>query len=571
MRRAFKWSFLRSIGVLGVLSALAACVSTEPPAPEPELTADAVLAEGRELLDGPTAAPFLFHVSTHARDFPDTASALLNMYARREQLLVEELIAQGEAFAAVDRLGSLRAVAGMDRARAALERRIAALLIEQGYRAAADGLLADQTSRASQPAVSEERAIAEYRRLLGKVHVRSFYENRDGVERFTPNAFAGSGFLISEQHMLTAYHVVEEVHWTDTTRYEIDVFVDDGWVEADILAWDSILDLAVLELAEAQSPPTSGADRLSARRELELGEQVMTLGHHSGLTETLTRGVVSAPRRRAPELGDWIQIDAAVTGGASGGMLIGQDGLIQGLLVAGLIGEDLNFAVPAASIRGVVDRLLTGESIRKPWLGVSLVPEVIGEADADGVVIRDVFPSSPLAAHGVDGGDVVSINHQSVRTVVEAQEVLARSAPGNAVHIAVRQDDVVRDYWVTALSRPDYAMYNGHGRFDQIKTLYPFFGFSVDPASPESEVTYNDGEGLAVLLYPVTEVDPESFVASRGVQSGDRVGIIRDEFYGMTRVVQILHVPAGKTLETLHRVSDYIYTIERGRYDQNIL
>ncbi|MFP4376679.1 MAG: S1C family serine protease [Spirochaetales bacterium] len=557
--------------VIGIVL-VAGCVSTgpEPPPPERAMDEQRYLSEGRELLEGPTTAPFLFHLSTHASEYPDAASALLETFAEREQSIVEDLVIAGDAFAALDRLGSLDAVSGLTETRQELERRIASLLLEQGHRAAGETLFSDQQPR-SQPSIPEAQAIEEYRRVLGEVHVRNYYENPDGVVRFTPDTFAGTGFLVSDQHMLTAYHVVEQVQWPDTIRYEIEVLVDGTWVEADLLSWDSILDLAILELAEPQSPRFSGIERLSARGELEFGEAVITLGHHSGLTETLTRGVVSAPRRRAPELGDWIQIDAAVTGGASGGMLIGQDGLIQGLLVAGLIGEDLNFAVPSPAIRGVIDRLLSGTSIRKPWLGMSLLPERLGESESVGVAIRDIFPSSPLAAYDLDGGKVIEINHQPVNTVVEAQAVLARTAPGNAVHIAVQEGTAERDYWVTALARPDFAMYNGHGTFDRIKTLYPFFGFSVDANLPEAEITYTEREGVAVLLYPVTEVDPESFISSRGVDRGDRIGIITDEFFGMTRVVRVLHIPRGKTLDSLHRISDYIYTIERGRYDQNIL
>ncbi len=564
----------RKLIVVAAVLILGACATVEQEAPPPpvEMDEQSFLSRGGELLESSTPQPLLAHISEYGHEFGDASESLLNMYGERELSVVEDLVADGEPFRALARLGSLSAIADLTRTRAPLEQQIIALLRSGGHTAAAETLLSASPSTGSQLAIPEQQAISDYRQLLGKVHVRSYFENPDGLERFNADTFSGSGFLLTGQYLLTAYHVVEEVHWPDTKRSEIEVFVDDTWVEAELLAWDSILDLAILELAETQTPRVNGLDRLSRRSDLELGEPVFTLGHHSGLTETLTRGVVSAPRRRAPELGEWIQIDAAVTSGASGGLLIGSDGLIQGLVVAGLIGEDLNFAVPAASIRTVVDRLLRGESIRKPWLGISLVPEPIGEADESGIEIRDVFPSSPLAQHNIDkGATIMEINHQQVDTVAQAQTILGASYPGNAIHIAVRSGDEHRDYWVMALSRPDYAVYNGHGRFDRIDTLYPFFGFSVDVTGVDSVVTSNEAGNITVLLYPVSEVDQASFVASRGIQKGDRIGIIADEFIGMTRVLRILHIPRGMSLETLHQVSDYIYTIERGRYDQNIL
>jgi len=88
----------------------------------------------------------------------------------------------------------------------------------------------------------------------------------------------------------------------------------------------------------------------------------------------------------------------------------------------------------------------------------------------------------------------------------------------------------------------------------------------------ESALQVARGVGAdAVLLYAVTRVDEQSFLASRGVRSGDRVGIVSDYFVGMTRVLQLFHLPTGMRIEDLHDVDDYFYTIERGRYDQNIL
>jgi serine protease Do len=414
--------------------------------------------------------------------------------------------------------------------------------------------------------------LAEYRSILGEVHVVCHYENEDGVERRSPYSFGGSGFLLDSTTVLTAYHVVDEIHLPDTLRSSIRMEIEESCVTAELLAWDSILDVALLRLSNPVERPVYGLDRLSQGASLEYGDEILGLGHHSGLTTTLTSGIVSAPSRRAPELGNWIQIDAPVTRGASGGMLVGPDGYIHGVLVAGLVGEDLNFAIPSSDIVAVIDRLLSGRSVRHSWLGLLLRGEQPASDDGPGVIIRDIFPSSPVAQFDIPAlSSIVEINHTPIRTVQEAQVLLGSTSPGNLVHLSLVANGDERELWVQTRSRPDYAMYNGHGEFDRIQTLYPFFGLEVDAEHPQRESFLDNQVPVTLLLYPVTRVDEMSFLASRGVAVGDHIGFIYDRFYGMTRVLRVFHLPAGKSVEELHSVSDYIFILERDRYDQNIL
>ncbi|MFW5685056.1 MAG: S1C family serine protease [Spirochaetota bacterium] len=574
--RYYSWSGL-VVAACALLLTIASCTTVEQPSTEdavPEaMGTNEFIETGRRYLALETDDRFLAHLNEHGADHADAREQLLNEYGDAEIAAVNALLESDLPLDALARVWSLAALRGKANALQSLLGRIETALRDVGLNATADDLLLRQgRSLPALPPLDVMSTINDYRAILAELHVVRHYENEDGLRRFSPWSFAGSGFLLSERFLLTAYHVVEAIHFEHTLEYEITVMLNGRRINADLHAWDSILDIAVLKLAEPVDVPVSGLARLSPRRDVTFGESIYGLGHHSGLTETLTSGVVSAPSRRAPEIGSWIQIDAPVTDGASGGMLIGSDGYIQGVLVAGLIGEDLNFAVPSHDVRSVIDRLVAGRSVRRPWLGLSLVDDEWSDEDERGVEIRDVFPSSPLAGYEIRHGDrILEVNHTEVSTVVGVQQLVAALSPGNAVHVKLVTDGKERELWIPAVSRPDYAMYNGHGVYDRVTTLYPFFGVEIDETSPETELVTDEGQSYAVLLYPVTRVDEKSFLASRGVRSGDRVGIVSDHFVGMTRVLQLFHPPNGMSIDELHHAGDYFYTMERGRYDQNIL
>ena len=558
-----------------LIAVLLASCATEQGAPEEEtpVVQDPAwfLEHGRALMVGASQEQFVRHVNMHGDQLTAERETLLRELAEQQEAVVEQLLVDGDPLAALKRVGTLRALPDGD------ARLVAILpLIEDGLRAGGFEAMAESLAIANGAPVGlpdpliVDRALEEYRRILAQVHVTTYYENDDGIERFSPDSFAGSGFLLTNDLALTAYHVIEQIHYDDTTRYEITLQFGDQSVDADVLAWDSILDIAVLSLDTPVDSEITGLERLSPRTSVERGEYVYALGHHSGLAETLTGGIVSAPSRHAPELGSWIQVDASVTGGASGGMVIDSDGYIVGVIVAGLLYEDLNFAIPSADIRSVIDVLMHGDSVRRPWLGLSLQEEATDGGTA--VQIRDVFPSSPLSDMGVNRGALIrSVNGTPVTTVEAAQDVISDLWPGNIVSLVVESDGTERELLVVTGSRPDFALYNGHGEFDRIATLYPLFGFAIDVTLPQSVQITHEGGSTEIVLYPVTAVESGGFLQSRGVQVGDLIGFVADEYYDMTREIVLFHLPTGHTLGDLHDLDDYVYIMRRGRYDQNIL
>lgn len=567
---ARQWTLLVAL-ILMVMSC--ATVQEEPPAPQPEIdSAASFLQRGMEHLLEPSRYGLLALINEYGTHYPEARRDLFRVVADQEIAQIDRLLAEGDPLAARVRLGSLQALTGQKQRLVETAERVRDSLLTAGYEASAWAMNPDAADNVPQgSAIAPQDAVDQYRSILGQVHVSRSVENPDGITRRSSRTFAGSGFLVDESLLLTAYHVIEQVHDPSTESYAISVLLGDQRYTADLHGWDSVLDVAILRLEEPVQPEFDVLSRLAHSRTLDFGDEIYGLGHHSGLTETLTRGIISAPVRQAPEIGNWIQIDAPVTGGASGGMLIGPDGFIHGMLVAGLVGEDLNFAVPAADIRAVIDPFLEGAQLRRPWIGISLEPEFIGEPN-EGVRVRDRFPSSPVGATDMRAGDlIVEVNHTPVATVAEAQAAIGSVSPGNIVHLQIQRGDERNDRWVLAASRPDYALYNGHGEFDRIATLYPFFGFEIDEASLDSIDLVSSEGPYSIYLYGVQRVDERTFVHAMGVRPGDRVGFIFDRFYGMTRVVRLFHLPQSLTIGELHSVDDYIYTIERGRYDQNIM
>ncbi len=414
-------------------------------------------------------------------------------------------------------------------------------------------------------------SVPEYHRLLVEILVDRSYKGPGGlIRRDYPGAY-GTGFLVDSRHVLTAFHVVEGVYQEETQEANILVKGGEKILEhAEILSSDSLSDLAVLELPEPLPMPYRIHDLLGNSDALVQGFGIHCLGHSRGYASSLTRGIVSAVKRRAPEVGSWLQMDADVSPGASGGLVIGDDSHIYGMVVTGYLGEGINFAVPSMAILGAVDRMLEGRDIRRPWLGL-LLSESWREKGQ--VEIIDLFPTSPVRACGIEVGDrLLELDHEPVERIPQAQEMLYDLEAGTWVHLKVQKEDGRQlDRWVRLARRPDYAIYNATREGNRLSSLYPHFGFEVNPDGLRTERVYVKNRLVSLTFYEVRRVHADSFLASRGVKPGDLLGFIDDHFEDRTRYLQVLHLPKGKSLKDLEEVSDYVYSMIRRHTDANIL
>ena len=270
------------------------------------------------------------------------------------------------------------------------------------------------------------------------VYIHCVNENTDYGKQQQQTS-SGSGVVINgEGELVTNWHVVEKA-------LEVRCLLNDGRAfAADVVGSDKDTDLALLRLriAKGERLPTAALD---AGAPLTEGDFVMALGAPWGLNRSVSFGIISCVRRYLPgssEYSAWLQTDAAISPGNSGGPLVNTDGRIVGINARGaLIGGDLGFAIPAATVATVIPRLRKYKEARWAWTGLQLQPirdfqrNIYFEGD-DGVIVAGTDADSPARAAGFLPNDrLLAINGQPVRALME------EDLPGVRLHIALLPQD----------------------------------------------------------------------------------------------------------------------------------
>jgi hypothetical protein len=189
------------------------------------------------------------------------------------------------------------------------------------------------------------------------------------------------------------------------------------------------------------------------------------------------------------------------------------------------------------------------------------------------VRVQYIFPASPLKEVNVQMEDtLVSINGNRIDSIEKAQKVISSLETGNIVNCSFLKPDKTPVTCLIVLSRrPDYALYNGTRISDKIESLYPYFGIILDKKSGGKKSLRIKDTKIDLILYPVMKVEKETFFHNMGVQPGDSIGILDDQYENLIRYIQVLHLPKGKSIKDLTNITDYIYSVKRYKYDENIL
>jgi serine protease Do len=261
----------------------------------------------------------------------------------------------------------------------------------------------------------------------------------------------GSGFLVgADGIVVTNNHVVENAR-------SVSVTLDDGTqLSARVLGRDARTDLAVLKVEAGRKLPYL---ELGDSAHVRPGQWVVAVGNPFGLGGTVTAGIVSALGRDigSGPYDDFLQIDAPINQGNSGGPLFTQDGRVVGVNTAilsptgGSVG--IGFAIPADTVRSVVAQLQNGGRVTRGYIGVGTQPvtDAIAAAmqlpraekpgDVNGALIASVEPDSPAAKAGIQPGDVIrAVNGSKIGTPRDLALKVAAVKPGDKAHL-----DIVRD------------------------------------------------------------------------------------------------------------------------------
>ena len=265
------------------------------------------------------------------------------------------------------------------------------------------------------------------------------------------SAASGTGFVID-----TGGTVVTNAHVIDSAQTAQVRFDDkDRPVEAAVLGTDPSSDLAVLRVDPSEVGGNLKPLPLANSDEVRVGDLAVAIGYPLGLDRTATSGIISGTGReiQAPNgfrIDEVIQTDAPINPGNSGGPLLDARGRVIGvnsqIATAGSQGNvGIGFAVPSNTVREVVPKLKAGQTIERPYLGVSTSPSPEGR----GAVVREVRPGGPAAAAGLraatsptgtDGDVILSIAGEAVGDPDDVAEVIDRHQPGDRVELVVRRD-----------------------------------------------------------------------------------------------------------------------------------
>jgi Do/DeqQ family serine protease len=347
-----------------------------------------------------------------------------------------------------------------------------------------------------------------------------------------PQQSTGSGFIFDQQgHIVTNNHVVADA---EQVRVRL---VDGREYAAEVVGTDPSTDVAVLEVRpreEERLPVLTFADSDSLR----VGDWVLALGNPLGLDFSVTAGIVSARGRqitgRTGALEAFIQTDAAVNPGNSGGPLVDLLGRVVGVntaIVGGPRFVGYGFAVPIDLARRVVNDLLEYGYVRRPRLGVSVSDVTAVDAEAYGLdriagaEVNTVEAGSPADRAGIEVGDVVvALDGRPVDDATALTTALARRHPGERVRLAVIRDRVRRDVTVELgeFERPPAVARRGSGQQEGKHLL----GFDVRPLTPELAARFGLGERQGVV---VTDVVPFGPAASGGLRPGQLILQINGE------------------------------------------
>ncbi|MEM6461259.1 MAG: Do family serine endopeptidase [Pseudomonadota bacterium] len=325
----------------------------------------------------------------------------------------------------------------------------------------------------------------------------------------------GSGFFISDDGIVvTNNHVV-------ANGEEFTIIMNDGTeLDAELIGRDSRTDLAVLKVDSDRTFTYVAFDDDDTTR---IGDWVVAVGNPFGLGGTVTAGIVSARGRDigAGPYDDFIQVDAAVNRGNSGGPTFNLEGEVIGVNTAifspsgGNVG--IAFAIPAALANEVVTELLDSGSVERGWLGVQIQPvtddiaESLGLSEAQGALITEPQENSPALEAGLKSGDVVTaVNGEAIESPRDLARTIAGINPGEDAEVTVFRNGDEREVTVEigTLQEPVRPAAEVGSRTTDEGERLDDFGFTVKPA--------DDGNGLMI-----TEVDPDSIAAERGMREGD--------------------------------------------------
>jgi serine protease Do len=354
----------------------------------------------------------------------------------------------------------------------------------------------------------------------------------------------GSGVIVSSDgYILTANHVIDGA---DSNGVRVALAGDGKEFTAKVVGVDPATDVAVLKVDARDLP----AITISDSDKLEVGDIVLAIGNPFGVGQTVTKGIVSGRGRTSlgiNEYEDFIQTDAAINQGNSGGALVDAQGRLAGIntvIFSGSGGfQGVGFAVPSNLARNVMERLIKFGRVTRGYIGVELQPEITSDLaekynlpDRNGAMIRRISPNTPAATNGLQIGDVIrEVDGKKIADRPQLRLAISETAPGSKVTLAILRVEqgkkpVAKTVTLTLGEMPEQAP-NNRPRMEQgddnEADQDALDGVEVTDLNPDIRQQYGIPRNVHGAL--VSSVDEDSNSAKAGLRQGDVIQEINHE------------------------------------------
>ncbi len=372
--------------------------------------------------------------------------------------------------------------------------------------------------------------------IISGQELRRFHRNMEPFEFFfgpnlpprddTPRRRdgAGSGFFISAEGLaLTNNHVIE-----GADKIQVQLASDDRRLKATIVGRDPATDLALIKVEGGPFAPLPLGDSDSLR----VGEWVMAVGNPLNMDHTVTVGVVSAKGRSlglsevTASFENFIQTDAAINLGNSGGPLVNLRGEVVGINTAiNAAGQNMGFAVPIAIAKQILPQLQSTGRVVRGYMGVFIqnidekTQKAFGLPSRDGAFVQDVEKGGPADKAGLRAGDtIVAVNGEKITETRQLISKVSSLPPQTKVKIDALRDGKPKTFTVTLAERTSGSAPAEEGEDTSVSPAGKL-GLEIADLTPRSRRAFELGPDLSGVV--VTEVDPVSPAAEAGVRRGD--------------------------------------------------